>query len=192
MIGATMSVVIFALEGFEMQPFTSSTSNRRDVYRMRAGPAVIVIHEMPGITPLVAAFARRVADRGMTAVLPDLLGTPGRRVTIPYALASLARACVSKEFTLLALNKTSPIVDYLRELAAHEHQSCDGPGVGYWANHVSYVGSRQPLAQSVSKHSVAGGWDSRPGFSARINRRAPTEKRLRTAALIALRSTTWQ
>lgn len=127
-----MSVVTFALEGFEMQPSTSSTSNRRDVYRMGAVPAVIVIHEMPGITPLVAAFARRVADRGMTAVLPDLLGTPGRPVTIPYALASLARACVSKEFTLLALNKTSPIVDYLRELAAHEHQSCGGPGVGKW------------------------------------------------------------
>jgi dienelactone hydrolase len=125
-----MSVVTFALEGFEMQPFTSSTGNKRNVYRMGAGPAVIVIHEIPGITPLVAAFARRVSDRGMTAVLPDLLGTPGRPVTIPYALASLARACVSKEFTLLALNKTSPIVDYLRELAAYEHRSCGGPGVG--------------------------------------------------------------
>jgi len=125
-----MSVVTFALEGFEMQPFASSTGNKRNVYRMGAGPAVIVIHEIPGITPLVAAFARRVSDRGMTAVLPDLLGTPGRPVTIPYSLASLARACVSKEFTLLALNKTSPIVDYLRELAAYEHRSCGGPGVG--------------------------------------------------------------
>jgi len=125
-----MSVVTFALAGFEMQPFTSSTGTKRSVYRMGTGPAVIVIHEMPGITPLVAAFARRIADRGMTAVLPDLLGTPGRPVTIAYALASLTRACVSKEFTLLALNKTSPIVDYLRELAAHEHRTCGGRGVG--------------------------------------------------------------
>jgi dienelactone hydrolase len=68
-----MSVVPFALEGFEMKPFTSSNGRRRNVYRTGTGPAVIVIHEMPGITPLVAAFARRVADRGMTAVLPDLL-----------------------------------------------------------------------------------------------------------------------
>ncbi len=62
--------------------------------------------------------------------LPDLLGTPGRPMTVPYALTSFARACVSKEFTLLALNKTSPIVDYLRDLAKHEHDTCGGPGVG--------------------------------------------------------------
>ena len=125
-----MSVVPFALDGFEMQPFTSSTGLRRDVYRIGNGPAVIVIHEIPGITPLVAAFARRVAERGMTAVLPSLLGTAGRPMTVPYALSSLARACVSKEFTLLALNKTSPIVDYLRELAVHERGAHGGPGVG--------------------------------------------------------------
>jgi dienelactone hydrolase len=125
-----MSVTPFALEGFEMKPFTSSSGRRRNIYRSGAGPAVVVIHEMPGITPLVAAFARRVTDRGMTAVLPDLLGTPGKPVTLPYVLSSLARACVSREFTLLALNKTSPIVDYLRELAAHEHHECGGPGVG--------------------------------------------------------------
>jgi dienelactone hydrolase len=125
-----MSVMPFALEGFEMKPFTSSRGKKRDVYRRGQGPAVIIIHEVPGITPDVATFARRVADHGMTVVLPDLLGTPGKPMTIPYALSSFARACVSKEFTLLALNRTSPIVDYLRELAAHEHQACGGPGVG--------------------------------------------------------------
>jgi dienelactone hydrolase len=125
-----MSVVPFALEGFENKPFTSSNGRKRDVYRMGTGPAVIIIHEIPGITPHVAAFARRVADRGMTAVLPNLLGTAGRPMTVPYALSSLARACVSKEFTLFALNRTSPIVDYLRELAVHEREAHGGPGVG--------------------------------------------------------------
>jgi dienelactone hydrolase len=125
-----VSVVPFALEGFEMKPFTSSTGRTREVYRTGSGPAVIIIHEIPGITPLVAAFARKVADRGMTAVVPSLLGTAGRPMTIPYALSSLARACVSKEFTLLALNMTSPIVDYLRELAVHEREAHGGPGVG--------------------------------------------------------------
>jgi len=120
----------FALEGFEMKPFTSSRAKKHQVYRMGTGPAVVIIHEMPGITPLVVAFARRISERGMTAVLPDLFGTPGKPVTLPYALSSLARACVSREFTLLALNKTSPIVDYLRELAAHEHGEYGGPGVG--------------------------------------------------------------
>ena len=125
-----MSVVPFSLEGFEMEPFTSSNGRKRNVYRMGTGPAVIVIHEIPGITPLVAAFGRKIADRGMTAVLPELFGTAGRPMTFSYALTSLARVCVSKEFTLLALNKTSPIVDYLRELAVHEREAHGGPGVG--------------------------------------------------------------
>ena len=125
-----MSVVPFTLEGFEMTPFTSSIGRTRDVYRTATGPAVIIIHEVPGITPLVAAFAKKVAERGMTAVLPSLLGMPGKPVTIPYALSSLARVCVSKEFTLIALNNTSPIVNCLRELAAHEREAHGGPGVG--------------------------------------------------------------
>ena len=125
-----MSVVPFALEGFEMKSFSSSKGKKRDIYRMGDGPAVIIIHEVPGITPLVAAFARRVADRGMTAVMPSLLGTPGRPVTLSYALSTLVHVCVSSEFTKLALNRTSPIVDYLRELAVHEHQAHGGPGVG--------------------------------------------------------------
>jgi dienelactone hydrolase len=118
------------LSGFTKVAFRSKTNATHDAYRIGSGPAVIVIHEVPGITPLVAAFARRVADRGMSAVLPNLLGTAGKSMTIPYALSSALRACVSKEFTVLALNRTSPIVDYLRELAAHEHASCGGPGVG--------------------------------------------------------------
>jgi dienelactone hydrolase len=125
-----MSVVPYALEGFTMNSFTSSKGHRHDLYRVGKGPAVIVIHEAPGITPLVATFARRVAAQGMTAVMPDLLGTPGRPVTLSYSLSTLVRVCVSKEFTVLALNKTSPIVDYLRELATHEHGVCGGPGVG--------------------------------------------------------------
>jgi dienelactone hydrolase len=129
-IGANMSVEPFTLEGFESKSFTSSTGRKHDIHRTGKGPAVIIIHEIPGITPLVAGFARKVADRGMTAVLPSLFGTAGRPMSVPYALTSFARVCVNKEFTLLALNRTSPIVDYLRELATHEHQSCGGPGVG--------------------------------------------------------------
>ncbi len=78
----------------------------------------------------MAAFGRKVAERGMTAVLPDLFGRPGREPVGAYLVSSMARACVSREFTLLATNKTSPAVHYLRELASHEHDRCGGPGVG--------------------------------------------------------------
>lgn len=119
-----------ALEGFQKSQFRSSANVTHDVYSVGSGPAVIVIHEMPGITPLVAAFGRKIADRGMTAVLPDLYGTPGREMSLGYVLGTLAKICVSKEFNLLATNKTSPIVSYLRELAVHEREAHGGPGVG--------------------------------------------------------------
>ena len=51
---------------------------------------------MPGITPLVAEFGRRVAAAGMTAVLPNLFGTPGRPPTSAAFATSMARTCISR------------------------------------------------------------------------------------------------
>ena len=118
----------------ELKDFTKESfeadGKRRDVFRRGTGPAVIVISEMPGITPPVAQFGRRVAAAGCTAVLPVLFGDPGRPATPGYALQSLGPACVSREFTAFALKKTSPITVWLRKLAAAEHERCGGPGVG--------------------------------------------------------------
>jgi len=119
-----------ALEGFQKSQFRSTANVSHDVYRLGSGPAVIVLHEVPGIAPLVAAFGQKVAKRGMTAVLPNLFGTPGRPMTVSYALSSFVHTCVSREFTLMATNRISPIVAYLRELAKDEHAKCGGPGVG--------------------------------------------------------------
>ena len=118
-----------ALEGFEKESFEAD-GKQRDVYRIGSGPAVIVIAEIPGITPLVAQFGRRVAAAGCTAVLPVLFGEPGREPSMTYALQSLGPACISREFSCLALKRTSPITAWLRKLAAHEHERCGGPGVG--------------------------------------------------------------
>lgn len=125
-----MDEKIDPLSGFVKESFTSTRGTRHNLYRLGSGPAVVIIHEVPGITPPVISFARRVAEHDMTAVLVDLLGTPGRPMSAGYAVASIARACVSREFTLLATNKTSPIVEYLRELAVDKHRECGGPGVG--------------------------------------------------------------
>src|SRR4051812_25420346 len=61
----------------------------RDVFRAGSGPGVVVIHEIPGITPKVAAFARRVVDAGFTVAMPSLVGTPGRDMSVPYIARSL-------------------------------------------------------------------------------------------------------
>jgi dienelactone hydrolase len=118
-----------ALDGFEREPFTAE-GKTRDLYRTGSGPAVIVISEIPGITPLVAEFARKVAGIGCTAVMPHLFGTPGKPATAGYALESMMHACVSHEFATLAAGRTSPITTWLRALAKAEHERCGGPGVG--------------------------------------------------------------
>lgn len=118
-----------ALDGYVCEPFTAD-GKTRDVYRIGSGPAVIVVHEVPGITPGVAGFGRKVAEIGCTAVLPSLFGTPGKAMGLPYALRSMAKCCISREFATFALNKSSPITVYLRGLAKAEHERCGGPGVG--------------------------------------------------------------
>jgi dienelactone hydrolase len=102
----------------------------RDVYRKGSGPAVVVIEELPGITPGVLGFARQVADLGCTAAVPQLFGEPGARATARRELSSLISACVSRDFTVLATSRTSPVVEWLRALARSLHGECGGPGVG--------------------------------------------------------------
>jgi dienelactone hydrolase len=125
-----------ALIDYERTEFTHD-GKTRTVFRRGTGPAVIVIAEMPGITPKVVGFADRVVDLGCTAVLPHLFGTPGRdpyaggpRSTVPYLFSSMVPACISREFATLAAGRTSPVIAWLRALAAHEHERCGGPGVG--------------------------------------------------------------
>jgi len=117
------------LAGFERTSFTAEGKTEA-IYRTGSGAAVIVISEMPGITPNVARFARMVADAGFTAVVPHLFGSDGRSPTLGYTVSSLTRACIARDFTVMACGRTSPVISWLRALARHEHTRCGGPGVG--------------------------------------------------------------
>jgi len=118
-----------ALTGWEKGSFTAATLTR-DTYRKGTGPVVVVVHEIPGITPAVERFANEVVERGFTVVMPDLVGTPGREVSGKYIASSMLKVCISKEFTNMALNKTSPIISWLRALARSLHNEVGGKGVG--------------------------------------------------------------
>ncbi|MFN7146111.1 MAG: dienelactone hydrolase family protein, partial [Myxococcota bacterium] len=116
-------------EGWAEGSFHHDGVERR-TFRKGAGPCVIVIHEIPGVTPRVAAFAEEVVAAGFTVVMPSLLGEPGRALSNGAVASALWQLCVSREFTVWALGRTSPIVTWLRALAREAHAECGGPGVG--------------------------------------------------------------
>lgn len=117
------------LSGWRRGAFSSGDLTR-DTYRRGQGPGVIVIHEIPGITPNVTRFANEVVDAGFTVVMPDLVGTPGKPPSASYTLRSIAKVCVAKEFATWALRETSPIVAWLRALGRELHAELGGPGIG--------------------------------------------------------------
>jgi len=100
------------------------------VHTAGTGPAVIVMTEMPGISPHVARFSRWVRDAGFTVYMPSLFGRDGAVVSAEEGAKVFKRACVSAEFQALSANKSSPVTKWLRSLAKQAHEECGGPGVG--------------------------------------------------------------
>jgi dienelactone hydrolase len=94
------------------------------------GPAVIVMTEMPGISPHVARFGRWVRDAGFTVYMPSLFGRDGAVPRVEEGTAVVRRACMSAEFRAFAANASSPVTGWLRSLARLAHSECGGPGVG--------------------------------------------------------------
>lgn len=117
------------LEDFAIREIALDGSTKR-VYIAGTGPAVIVMTEMPGISPHVARFSRWVRDAGFTVYMPSLFGRDGAVPQADEGADIFRRACVSAEFRALAGNGSSPVTQWLRALARLAHRECGGPGVG--------------------------------------------------------------
>lgn len=117
------------LEDFTPRPVTLDGVTKV-VHVAGAGPAVIVMTEMPGISPHVARFARWVRDAGFTVYMPSLFGRDGAVPGVEEGLATFRRACVSAELRAFGAGESSPVTVWLRALARLAHEECGGPGVG--------------------------------------------------------------
>jgi dienelactone hydrolase len=95
-----------------------------------SGPAVIVMAEMPGISPHVARLARWVRDAGFAVYMPSLFGRDGAVPSAEEGVVVFQRACVSAEFRAFAANESSPVTKWLRSLARFAHVERGGRGVG--------------------------------------------------------------
>jgi dienelactone hydrolase len=117
------------LADFTCGPF-SADGFTLPVYRQGRGRSVVLLHELPGITPETAGLGRRIAARGFTVWMPSLCGEPGRPFSNAYVAAETARLCVRREFRLFAARASSPITRWLRALCRRAHAHGGGPGVG--------------------------------------------------------------
>lgn len=117
------------LEDFQRRRVTLDGVTKQ-VHVTGTGPAVIVMSEMPGISPHVARFSRWLRDVGFSVYLPSLFGRDGAVPTVEEGVPVLQRACVSAEFRAFASNESSPVTTWLRSLARMAHAERGGPGVG--------------------------------------------------------------
>jgi len=88
------------------------------------------MHEVFGFTPTLARLCRWFAQAGFRVYAPILFGTPDALNKVTIAPSRIAALCISREFTMLAANRSSPVTDWLRQLARLAHQECGGTGVG--------------------------------------------------------------
>lgn len=117
------------LTGWRRMPFTGAGITH-DCYEKGAGPGVVLVPEMPGLSPEVLGLADYLVDQGFTVVIPSLFGVPGRPVSVGYALRVVGKVCVSAEFRAFATNAHRPVADYLRALARDLADRTPGAGVG--------------------------------------------------------------
>ncbi|MFC7494903.1 MULTISPECIES: dienelactone hydrolase family protein [unclassified Nocardioides] len=153
-------------------------------YRKGSGPGVIIIHEIPGLTPEVVGFAEEVVGAGFTVVLPHLFGTPGRPMSAGSVASVLPKVCVSREFTTMATGRTSPVAGWLRSLARSLHEELGGPGVG--AVGMCFTGGFA-LAMMVDR-SVAAPVLAQPSLPFAVGRRRAADLNLSPADLADVRA----
>jgi len=153
------------IPGFDRVSFAHA-GREHDVFRAGTGPAVVVIHELPGLHPGVVTFGRVLADAGYGVYLPSLFGRPGEPLTAAATLRSVARVCLAREFRILA-DRTSPVASWLRALAARAYEERGGRGVG--AVGMCFTGGFA-LAMAVEPSMLAAVL-SQPALPAPIGRR---------------------
>jgi dienelactone hydrolase len=174
-----------ALEDFTGRQITLDGVTKK-VYTAGSGPAVIVMTEMPGISPHVARFSRWVRDAGFTVYMPSLFGRDGAVPGADEGGAIFQRACVSAEFRALRANESSPATQWLMALARFAHQECGGPGVGAigmcWTGNFALSMMLEPavLAPVLSQPSLSlndpGGLEISPADLQAVRRRLDKEK----------------
>jgi dienelactone hydrolase len=110
----------------------------------RSSPAVVVMHELDGMTISFLEFANRLVERGFTVYLPLFFGEIGEPnlelkpslntvKSICNTINFASHICISKEFNAFKTGEASPITQSIRELCKHvytQNGHNQFPGIG--------------------------------------------------------------
>jgi dienelactone hydrolase len=116
-----------AIKGFSEETFTTEYGSLI-LYGKGDGPGVILLHELPGLTPETVELAEWIAGHGFHVVMPLLFGRPLQHPVL--GLLKSPFVCIRKEFNNLHAGRSSPITMVLRALCRKIHSERGGPGVG--------------------------------------------------------------
>lgn len=96
------------------------------VYRCgpQGRPSILLLQELPGITPETLELVERLNGDGYTVYLPHLFGVIGRDAA---PLRNVANICVRHEFYLLDRRKSAPFTEWLRALCRRMQEESGGP-----------------------------------------------------------------
>jgi dienelactone hydrolase len=118
-----------ALAGWATETFTNAGLTH-DLHTRGSGPGVVLLPEVPGLTPEGLGLAEHLVDAGFTVTVISLFGEPGRPMSPGYAARTGAAACISREFRAFARRADRPVAEYVRAVARRVHDRVGGPGVG--------------------------------------------------------------
>lgn len=117
------------LAGWAPEPFTNAGITHT-LYTRGSGPGVVLLPEVPGLTPEVLGLADHLVGAGFTVTVVELFGDPGRPTSRRYAARNFAGVCLSREFRAFARQADRPAAEYVRAVARRVRDRVGGPGVG--------------------------------------------------------------
>lgn len=118
------------------QPWTGCTrafgGRVPPVFTAGGGPPVVILHEINGASPALFAFAHRVALRGFSAFVPVLFGTANGHPSQLFKIVQTVKVCLGREFSCFNARRSSPIVNWVRELGSciYREARAKDPNVG--------------------------------------------------------------
>ena len=110
---AVESIHNSAIPGFYQFCFPKDKESGRLIFTIGdKGHPVLLLHELPGLTPACADFACRLAIQGFKVYVPLLFGDPLQDSHLETFLSSVGLA-VGSDFCLFAEDAHHPIIDWL-------------------------------------------------------------------------------